>query len=94
MDGSVKWEKTATVDSLEDSVRAPIKMEYPAGLTPVHFIRLKLTRGADAISENFYLRGAEEDDLPRHPRPAQSESGSRHARRPARPSLDAHDRTA
>ena len=23
----------------------PIQMEYPAGLTPVHFMRLKLTRG-------------------------------------------------
>ena len=27
--------------------RRPFKMEYPAGLTPVHFIRLKLTRGGE-----------------------------------------------
>ena len=46
-------------------------MEYPAGLTPVHFIRLKLTRGNQVVSENFYLRGTEESnfkairDLPR-----------------------------
>ena len=34
MDGSLKWEKTATLDSAEDSVAAPIKLEFPAaGLT-------------------------------------------------------------
>ena len=38
----------------------PSQMEYPAGLTPVHFIRLKLTRGGQTISDNFYLRGLEE----------------------------------
>jgi hypothetical protein len=35
-------------------------MEYPAGLTPVHFIRLKLERGGETVSENFYWRGLEE----------------------------------
>jgi len=71
MDGSLKWEKTAGVDSPEDSVETPIKMEYPAGLTPTHFIRLKLTRGNQLVSENFYLHGTEESnfkairDLPR-----------------------------
>jgi hypothetical protein len=61
MDGTKKWEKTATLDSKEDSVESPIKMEYPAGLTPVHFIRLKLTRGAAVVSDNFYLRGTQEN---------------------------------
>jgi len=42
---------------------SPIKMEYPSGLSAVHFIRLKLTRGADPISENFYWRGIEEGNL-------------------------------
>ena len=63
MDGALKWEKTATVDSAEDSVQAPIKMEYPQGLSPTHFIRLKLTRGSQAISENFYLHGVQEDNF-------------------------------
>jgi hypothetical protein len=62
LDGTVKWEKTATVDSAEDSVVAPITMEYPIGLSPVHFIRLKLTRGEAVVSENFYWRGTEEND--------------------------------
>jgi hypothetical protein len=60
MDGSVKWEKSANVDSTEDSVVAPITMEYPADLSAVHFIRLKLTRGDKTVSENFYWRGTEE----------------------------------
>ena len=60
LDGAVKWEKTAMVDSAEDSTAAPIQIQYPPDLTAVHFIRLKLTRGADIISENFYWRGLEE----------------------------------
>jgi len=63
LDGTLKWEQTASVDSPEDSDVSPIKMEYPSGLSAVHFIRLKLTRGADPISENFYWRGIEEGNL-------------------------------
>jgi hypothetical protein len=62
MDGSVKWEKTASLDSSEDTTVAPMKLEYPAGLTPVHFIRLSLARGSETVSSNFYLRGATEND--------------------------------
>jgi hypothetical protein len=60
MNGAGKWEKSATLDSQEDSVESPIKIEFPADLTPVHFIRLKLTRGTEVVSDNFYLRGLEE----------------------------------
>ncbi|MFN7992067.1 MAG: discoidin domain-containing protein [Bryobacteraceae bacterium] len=60
MDGVAKWQKTAQLDSAEDSTAAPIHMEYPERLTPVHFIRLKLSRGPDTISENFYWRGLED----------------------------------
>jgi len=60
LDGLVQWQKSATLDSTEDSVKLPIRIEYPARLSAVHFIRLKLTRGADTISKNFYLRGTEE----------------------------------
>ncbi|MBZ5562478.1 MAG: beta-glycosidase, partial [Acidobacteriia bacterium] len=60
MDGAVRRVKTAPVDSAEDSVVSCIKMEYPVGLTPVHFLRLKLMHGDQTISENFYLRGLEE----------------------------------
>jgi len=63
MNGALKWEKSATVDSLEDSLVSPIKMEYPTDLTPVHFIRLTLARGRDVVSTNFYLRGLKEGDF-------------------------------
>ncbi len=62
LDGSVQWEKSATVDSPEDSTQAAIKMEYPSGLTPVHFLRLELKRGSEILSENFYWRGLQEGD--------------------------------
>jgi len=60
LDGTKVWEKSAPVNSAEDSVQAPVRMEYPAGLTAVHFIRLRLVRGGETVSENFYLRGLEE----------------------------------
>jgi hypothetical protein len=41
---------------------APIRMEYPAGLTPVHFIRLELRQDRKLVSENFYWRGVEEEN--------------------------------
>jgi hypothetical protein len=57
MDGSKQWEKSATLDSKEDSIETPIKIEYPSSLTAVHFLRLKLSQGASVVSDNFYLRG-------------------------------------
>ena len=60
MDASVKWEKSAAVDSVEDSILTPLKMEFPEGLSPVHFIKLKLTQGEKLVSENFYWRGVED----------------------------------
>ena len=62
LDGAVKWEKSATLDSKEDSVQSPIKMDYPAGLTPTHFIRLELKQGDKLISINFYLHGTEDEN--------------------------------
>ena len=61
-DGVLKWEKSANLDSAEDTVQSPFKMEYPAGLTPVHFIRLELRQGGKLVSDNFYWRGAEEEN--------------------------------
>jgi Glycosyl hydrolase 2 galactose-binding domain-like/Exo-beta-D-glucosaminidase Ig-fold domain/Glycosyl hydrolases family 2/F5/8 type C domain len=59
MDGSRQWEKTCALDSKEDSTLTCIKMEYPSGLTPVHFLRLTLTRNGKLVSTNFYLRPRE-----------------------------------
>jgi len=60
MDGSRKWQKSVSLDSAEDSVSPCITMEYPTGLTAVHFLRLTLAHGSDIVSTNLYLRGLEE----------------------------------
>ncbi len=60
IDGSPKWKNTASLDSAEDSVADCVHLEYPTGLTPVHFIRLTLSRAGNPISTNLYLRGVQE----------------------------------
>jgi hypothetical protein len=63
LDGSRQWEKTARVDSAEDSVERPFSLEFPARVSDVHFVRLRLSRGEETASENVYWRGREERDL-------------------------------
>jgi len=62
IDGTVRWEKSATLDSHEDSTQSPMQLEFPAGLARTHFIRLTLTRGGEVVSQNFYLHGLTEGD--------------------------------
>lgn len=62
MDGTVKWQKSATLDSREDSTVSPITMQYPAGLARTHFIRLTLLKGDKVLSSNFYLHGSTPED--------------------------------
>ena len=62
MDGIKQWEKSTSVDSAEDSMESCITMEYPSGLSPLHFLQLSLTRGAEIVSTNFYMRGPSEGD--------------------------------
>lgn len=57
IDGSLKWEKSATLDSREDSTVSPFTMQFPAGLARTHFIRLTLLRNSKVVSTNFYLHG-------------------------------------
>lgn len=59
MDGTVAAQNLAALDSPEDSMTPVFAMEYPAGLTDVYYIRLKLMRGDELLSENFYWRGKE-----------------------------------
>jgi hypothetical protein len=62
LDGSLKWQKSAVLDSSEDSTMSPMQMEFPVGLPPTHFIRLTLSRDGKIVSSNFYLHGVEEQD--------------------------------
>jgi len=62
MDGAMHWEKSASLDSAEDSVTPAIQLEFPPGLSPVHFLRLELVRDGRVVSDNFYWRGLEADN--------------------------------
>jgi hypothetical protein len=62
LNGALKWERSVDLDSSEDSIASLFEMEYPSGLTPVHFIRLDLRREGTMISENFYWRGTDEEN--------------------------------
>ncbi len=63
MDGKRVDLKTAALDSAEDSTTTCVTMKYPAGLSPVHFLRLSLSRGSTVLSSNFYLRGLQQNDF-------------------------------
>jgi hypothetical protein len=60
LDGSVVATQTAQLDSPEDSVATPIVPVFPATLSPVHFLRLTLTKNGSILSTNIYLRGKED----------------------------------
>jgi hypothetical protein len=62
LDGTSIATQTNSLDSPEDSVAPCIKLAFPGGLTPVHFLRLTLSRGTAILSTNLYLRGLEEDN--------------------------------
>ena len=60
MDGSVVWEKEATVDSKEDTTEKCIKLDFSGKVSNTHFVKLILTENGKLVSDNFYLRGVEE----------------------------------
>jgi Exo-beta-D-glucosaminidase Ig-fold domain/Glycosyl hydrolases family 2/F5/8 type C domain len=62
MDGVRMGDRTVTIDSKEDSVVTARTMEYPRGLSAVHFLRLTLTQGTMVVSRNDYVRSLVEGD--------------------------------
>lgn len=63
LDGSVRWARTQTLDSREDTTEEVGRLEFPDGLTAVHFVRLRLKKSGVTLSENFYWRGVEDGDF-------------------------------
>ena len=64
LDGSVVWNREAPLDIREDETVVCFPLEFPAELTEVYFIRLRLTGAAGSVlSENLYWRGREEGNL-------------------------------
>jgi hypothetical protein len=62
MDGARVNVQSASIDSNEDSTSVCMPLEFPSGLSPVHFVRLSLTRNSEVESSNFYLRGLHDGD--------------------------------
>ena len=60
MDGSVQWEKEATIDSNEDSTVRCFRLDFPLTCSSVHFIKLSLSINGNPVSDNFYWRGVED----------------------------------
>jgi hypothetical protein len=60
IDGKVHWEKNVSLDCPEDSRVTCFGIEHPEGLSNVYFLRLKLLKGNEPVSENFYCSGLEQ----------------------------------
>jgi hypothetical protein len=63
MDGTLQWEKKDTLNSKEDATDKVFKLEFPAALSSVYFIKLTLLEQDRVISENFYWAGKEEGNF-------------------------------
>ena len=63
LDGTRKAEQKTSVDSSPTAVADCFKLEFPADLSPTHFIKLRLLdRAGKVVSENFYWRGTKDLD--------------------------------
>jgi hypothetical protein len=62
LDGARMSDRPVTVDSKEDSVVTAVTMQYPKGLSAVHFLRLTLAQGTTVVSRNDYMRSVVEGD--------------------------------
>jgi hypothetical protein len=61
--GKSVWTRSATLASAEDSVSAPIDLDFSQAPAPVHFVKLTLTENGRTLSDNVYWRGAVEGDF-------------------------------
>ncbi|NOY38349.1 MAG: beta-glycosidase [Chlorobi bacterium] len=64
MDGTQQWQQEVTLDLPEDQTVKCMKLVFDTTrLSPVHFVRLRLSHHGKVISENFYLHGNQEDNF-------------------------------
>ena len=58
LDGTRKTNQKASVNSSPSAVSDCFKLDFPADLSPTHFIKLRLLdRSGKVVSDNFYWRG-------------------------------------
>ena len=61
-DGKQKFTRSVPVSSTPDAVADCFTLTFPEGLSPVHFVKLKLRDAKGAVvSENFYWRGTTDE---------------------------------
>jgi beta-mannosidase len=64
MDASIVSDKTTPVSANPSCATDLGPIEFPAGLSPLHFVKTELVDAQDRIvSDNFYWRGANANDL-------------------------------
>ena len=62
MDGSVVWEKECAVASEEDTTVKSFTLDFSGELSAAHFVKLVLCEEGKVVSDNFYIRGVEENN--------------------------------
>jgi hypothetical protein len=62
MDGSGAWSKSCEVASAEDTTVKCFPLDFSGELSSAHFVKLTLCNGEDILSDNFYIRGVEENN--------------------------------
>ncbi|MDR0872081.1 MAG: discoidin domain-containing protein [Prevotellaceae bacterium] len=59
MSGVLQYSDSLLITSLADDVRNCFALTYPTTISPVHFIKLKLMKGDELLSDNFYWRATD-----------------------------------
>ena len=63
LDGTLNSRKSVSINCPRDGMVRCFPVGHTDSLTAVYFIRLRLTRGGEEVSTNFYWRGTKEGDL-------------------------------
>jgi len=59
LNGTLKLSDSLLIKSISDEVKNCFLLTFPAYISPVHFIKLKLMKENEVISENFYWRATD-----------------------------------
>ncbi|HTV05137.1 MAG TPA: discoidin domain-containing protein [Acidobacteriaceae bacterium] len=54
LDGRLRWHRQTDVSAQQTAAQECFRLDLPADMTPVYFVKLALHRGSQLISDNFY----------------------------------------
>ena len=63
MDGSIAKEQECVIASEEDTTVKCFKLDFGGELSEAHFVKLVLSEEGKVVSDNFYIRGVEENNF-------------------------------